>query len=277
MLFLVSLAGAGLSFGQLSVAVENDTVRIWDTNFEFGCGATFFPVFSISQDTLYLAECDTAFHLPCRCIYTLCTSISGFAPGTYTAVVTREIRKYFYNPDSIYSHVFPAGSVSFVVSQHSLPSLTFYQSPCGGVVGVESSGLSNLPVKPELSAFPNPFNPSTTIEYTLPGMSSVRLEVFNTFGQRVATVAEGERAAGHHQVVFDGARLASGVYLLRLQVRLLDFPPSGSAPRIPPRGGFQEREIPPNAGFGKGGTAIGRDSESGAEDFVATRKVVLLH
>jgi hypothetical protein len=153
-------------------------------------------------------------------------------------------------------------SVSFVVSQHALPSLTFYQSPCGGVVGVESDGLSNLPVKPELSAFPNPFNPSTTIEYALPGRSWVNLEVFNTFGQRVATVAEGERAAGYHQVVFDGGGLASGIYLLRLHVRPLDFPPSG---------------IPPNAGFGKGGTAIGRDSGSGAADFVATRKVVLLH
>ncbi len=262
LLSLIFLLGVGLSLGQLSVAVENDTVRIWDTNFEFGCGASFFPVFSISQDTLYLAECDTAFHLPCRCIYTLCTSISGFTPGTYTAVVTRELRRYFYNPDSIYSHVFPAGSVSFVVSQHSLPSLTFYQSPCGGVVGVESDGLNNLPIKPELSTFPNPFNPSTTIEYALPGRSWVSLEVFNTFGQRVATVAEGDRAAGYHRVVFDGAGLASGIYLLRLQVRSPDFPPS---------------EIPPNEGFGKGGTAIRRDSGNGAEDFVATRKVVLLH
>jgi hypothetical protein len=44
----------------------------------------------------------------------------------------------------------------------------------------------------------------------------VTLIVFNTRGQLVATLAEGEREAGYHEVRFDESRLASGVYLYRL-------------------------------------------------------------
>lgn len=65
--------------------------------------------------------------------------------------------------------------------------------------------------------YPNPFNPSTTIGYELPARSHVTLTVFNTLGQQVATLVEGEVEAGYHEVKFDAAHLASGVYLGRLQ------------------------------------------------------------
>lgn len=65
--------------------------------------------------------------------------------------------------------------------------------------------------------YPNPFNPSTTIRYGLPGRSHVTLSVFNTLGQLVAVIQEGEQEAGFHRAVFDASRLASGVYLYRLR------------------------------------------------------------
>ena len=65
--------------------------------------------------------------------------------------------------------------------------------------------------------FPNPFNPSTTIRYGLPQRSRVTLTVFNTLGQQVAQLANGDMEAGYHDVRFDGGSLASGVYLYRLQ------------------------------------------------------------
>ncbi len=79
-------------------------------------------------------------------------------------------------------------------------------------------------------AYPNPFNPSTTIRYGLPAASEVVLEVYNVQGQRVRRLVAGHQTAGWHEVVWDGRgdhgqRLGSGVYVLRLTAR----PEKGSA------------------------------------------------
>ena len=65
--------------------------------------------------------------------------------------------------------------------------------------------------------YPNPFNPSTRIQYALPHQMHVRLDVFNILGQRVVTLLNEEKAAGRHEVTFDAAGLANGMYIYRLQ------------------------------------------------------------
>lgn len=67
-------------------------------------------------------------------------------------------------------------------------------------------------------SYPNPFNPSTTISYTIPTRSHVTLSVFNTLGQRIAELVNGEKDAGTYDVMFDASGFASGVYFYRLQV-----------------------------------------------------------
>jgi phosphatidylserine/phosphatidylglycerophosphate/cardiolipin synthase-like enzyme len=65
--------------------------------------------------------------------------------------------------------------------------------------------------------YPNPFNPQTRIGFVLPESGVVQLEVFDTLGRRVASLAEGHFAAGEHTMPFDGTALASGVYIYRLR------------------------------------------------------------
>lgn len=65
--------------------------------------------------------------------------------------------------------------------------------------------------------YPNPFNPATKIAYSLPRQVRATLKVFNILGQEVATLVDEVESPGQHTVTFDGAHLASGVYIYRLQ------------------------------------------------------------
>jgi len=66
--------------------------------------------------------------------------------------------------------------------------------------------------------FPNPFNPSTKIEYTLPIEENVTLKIFNILGQEVLTLMNNEHTgAGRHTVTFDAGNLSSGIYIYRMQ------------------------------------------------------------
>jgi hypothetical protein len=97
-------------------------------------------------------------------------------------------------------------------------SLCFLDSVMKASVTTVDEDLPMLPHTMVLHQnYPNPFNPSTTISYGLPNHSQVTLTVFNTLGQQVATLQNGEREAGYHEVVFDGRGLSSGVYFCRIQ------------------------------------------------------------
>jgi len=75
-----------------------------------------------------------------------------------------------------------------------------------------------LPAEIVLRAnYPNPFNPATTIEYVLPRTTDVSLTVINILGEKVATLAGGERAAGVHSVPWDASGSPAGVYFCRLK------------------------------------------------------------
>jgi len=87
----------------------------------------------------------------------------------------------------------------------------------GPATSVDASG-NVLPASFELlQNFPNPFNPSTTIQYSIPLASRVKLSVFDLLGREVAVLVDGESAPGSYRVNLDGSRLSSGTYFYRLQ------------------------------------------------------------
>ena len=76
----------------------------------------------------------------------------------------------------------------------------------------------NIPLKFELSYnYPNPFNPITTIQYTIPNDQFVKLNVYNIKGEMVSELVKSDVKAGIHKVNFDGNQFTSGQYFYRIE------------------------------------------------------------
>jgi hypothetical protein len=65
--------------------------------------------------------------------------------------------------------------------------------------------------------YPNPFNPETVIKFKLPQSSFARLKIFNLSGQEIATLVDGFKIVGEHEVKWQTHGLPSGIYFYRLQ------------------------------------------------------------
>jgi len=130
-------------------------------------------------------------------------------------------------PQGEYSY----NSYAIVDADTSADSFTFVKLGIGNVN--VSGGWSNtgetlstlgltsdqsVPVSSGLfQTYPNPFNPTTMFTYDLPEGTEVNLTVFDVQGREVATLVDGYRLAGSHEVTFDGSNLASGIYFYRLE------------------------------------------------------------
>ncbi|MDR3625601.1 MAG: carboxypeptidase regulatory-like domain-containing protein [Ignavibacteriaceae bacterium] len=132
-------------------------------------------------------------------------SISGLVQGSYT--VTASVTQYTSQQQSVtYDPSFGTTSINnFSLSTAS-------------VTGVTSQTSISAPTKFALeNNYPNPFNPSTIISFTLPLNSRVHLEVYNILGQKVAELLNKQMDAGSYSINFNAVHLSSGVYLYRLQ------------------------------------------------------------
>lgn len=103
--------------------------------------------------------------------------------------------------------------VSYVVGHLGI----MYKTTNGGVTYVNET-QSIIPKHYYLSNnYPNPFNPSTTIEYRIPKLSDVRINVFNILGEKVATLVNEHQHPGTYKVEFNAEGLSSGIYYYQLR------------------------------------------------------------
>ncbi|MCL5267855.1 MAG: T9SS type A sorting domain-containing protein [Bacteroidetes bacterium] len=82
------------------------------------------------------------------------------------------------------------------------------------VTGIKGNGTNLLRFN-RAQNYPNPFNPTTKIHYQLPKDARVTIRIYDVLGREVATLVDGEKPAGYHEVSFNGSQLASGVYFYR--------------------------------------------------------------
>jgi hypothetical protein len=106
---------------------------------------------------------------------------------------------------------------ALTVRVNSCPDSVFHVDVTATIVNAADDERPELPRELSLAAFPNPFNPATKIEFTLPVSGLVSLWVYDLQGRAVRQLVEGQLAAGVHRINLDGTALSTGVYFAQLQ------------------------------------------------------------
>ena len=107
-----------------------------------------------------------------------------------------------------------------IFSKSSNPGFPYDWMPSVPVItGVKSDNFeSQIPDSYRLyQNYPNPFNPSTTIRYSVPQSSHVKIVLYDILGKEVATLVNEAKNAGNYKVMFNASSLASGVYFYRIE------------------------------------------------------------
>ena len=120
-------------------------------------------------------------------------------------------------------------NLQFVESSgsHGVHNPSYAQSILEATIQVVRDNLTIVAIEPVAGAevpksfalhqnYPNPFNPATVIEFEVPSASFVTLKVFNSIGQHVSTLVNGELAPNRYKVDFDASTLPSGLYFYTL-------------------------------------------------------------
>lgn len=165
--------------------------------------------------------------------WTQITPVGGYPYRTYSNPASP-----FPANTNVYSGTFDWTQAVFDLSNYSGTAKFRFLFGSDGYVSGEGWYVDDLHVEGDYSddgemvsqtvrfdlheAYPNPFNPSTTLSFDLPTAAPVRLDIYNVKGQLVRTLVNGDLPKGSHKVIWNGddasgRTVASGVYLYRLQ------------------------------------------------------------
>ena len=96
-----------------------------------------------------------------------------------------------------------------------IDSVVFWSAEEDTILSVGDADV--LPERYELRNYPNPFNPSTKIEFSIQETGKVNLSVFDALGREISVLVNEEKSAGKYVVDFNAVKLSSGIYFYRLK------------------------------------------------------------
>jgi hypothetical protein len=131
--------------------------------------------------------------------------------GQYIFITRIGYQQAFAEGNFVFTKLGVEGSGSANADDWDMGPINF----ASGDVTADVSPPSTFTMHP---AMPNPFNAMTTLSVSLPGVTALRVELFNVAGQRIDVLADGEFSGGTHSITVDGSNLSSGVYIVRASV-----------------------------------------------------------
>ena len=107
---------------------------------------------------------------------------------------------------------------------YSVEGTTSYESWIGTIgellpkINTPSNSVAGSEIKEySVTCYPNPFNPSTTLNYQLPVDGMVSLKIYNELGQEIKTLIDEFKSKGNYNINFNASNLSSGIYFYKLQ------------------------------------------------------------
>jgi len=187
-----------------------------------------FEVVNISPFTQTIFEVRTIENLPTDWSSSMCFGDLCFAPFIDSVATTPDFQTPAVEPgDTLKTsiHVYPdqvnigTGNIQIEVGTFRNPDIRYvldFTATTDPAVSVNEGNLINTYYLSQ--NFPNPFNPSTSIEYYVGEPGLVQLKVYNVLGVEVASPVNEQQNAGNYTIGFDAAKLSSGVYFYSLSV-----------------------------------------------------------
>jgi hypothetical protein len=156
---------------------------------------------------------------PTSLIATVSRGVQQWTDPSYTVTGTSSDNLLFYDIYAVWSVTGALSDAANAVTAATQSGLD--PRLAGDAPKLLQHGESNVPSQFAITSYPNPFNPTTTLRYSLPEDARVTLAIYDVMGREIARLVDAERSAGRYSVFWTGTdrenkSVPSGVYIYRL-------------------------------------------------------------